>query len=206
MNTAEQKTITRDILNEAMDYSAYRSLIDDLLEKGRTTGSNQSDEMTQYTKMNVQRMKRIDKTISLNPSLKAVLENVQEPWIWLVLTEGWCGDAAQNVPVIHKMAGVSQAIDLKFLLRDDHLDIMDAYLTNGGRSIPKLICLHAETLEEIGTWGPRPGDFQQKAMEWKDDPELSMEGWAEKLHKWYAGDKTQTLQNEFETLIKKWNK
>jgi hypothetical protein len=56
----------------------------------------------------------------------------------------------------------------------------------------------------LGTWGPRPGNFQQKAMAWKDDPDLSMEEWAEKLHQWYAEDQTETIQSDFETLIKEW--
>ncbi|MBN2731689.1 MAG: thioredoxin family protein [Balneolaceae bacterium] len=204
MQAQKQQLITPDILDEAMSYASYRTLIDNLLEQGLTTGPKQSDEMKHYTKMNVQRMKRLDKTIELNSSLKNTIDKIDEPWIWLVLTEAWCGDAAQNIPVINKIAEASPKIELKLILRDEHLDIMDAYLTNGGRSIPKLICLHAKTFEEVGTWGPRAGDFQQKAMEWKSNPELSKEEWVEKLHKWYADDKGETLQAEFEELISKW--
>ena len=204
MSTVTDHVITPNIIDEAMDYAEYREMIDELLENGKTTGSNHSDDMIHYTKMNVRRMSRLDKQVELSDSLKQALDSLDEDWIWLVLTEAWCGDAAQNVPALAKMADQSENIELKLILRDQHLDIMDEYLTNGGRSIPKLVCLDADTLEEIGTWGPRPDKVQEKAMKWKEDSEISKEEWAEKLHKWYAKDKTQLLQQEFEKLIKSW--
>ena len=204
MSTATDQIITPEIIDQAMDYEAYRSMIDDLLEEGKTTGTNHSDAMIDYTKMNVQRMKRLDKQVELSESLQEELEALDRKRIWLVLTEAWCGDAAQNVPVIAKMAEQTDNIDLKFILRDENLEIMDEYLTNGGRSIPKLVCLDAETLDELGSWGPRPAEAQQKAMQWKKDESISKEEWAEKLHKWYASDKTEQLQDEFEELIGGW--
>ncbi len=205
MSTITEQAITPSVIDEAMDYQEYRQMIDELLEQDKTTGDNHSEAMIHYTKMNVQRMSRIDKQIELSDSLKKMLAEVDGPWIWLVLTEAWCGDAAQNVPAIAAMAEQSDNIELKLILRDQHLDIMDEHLTNGGRSIPKLICLDADTLEEFGSWGPRPEEAQEKAMEWKDDPDISKEEWAEKLHKWYAKDKTQQIQSEFEELISNWN-
>jgi hypothetical protein len=81
---------------------------------------------------------------------------------------------------------------------------MDKYLTNGGRSIPKLICLKTETLEEIGTWGPRPAVIQQIVNENKDNPDLSFGEKVRMIHSWYETDKTITLQKEFIDLIKNW--
>jgi len=204
MDTTTEKHITRELIEEAFTYNQYRQLIDKLLERERTTGDKDSEEIIHYTRMNVQRMKRQDKQISLNESLKEKLKNLGSDWIWLVITEGWCGDAAQNIPVINKMAEAAPNIELKFILRDEHPEIMDQYLTDGSRSIPKLVCLDAESLEEIGTWGPRPAVIQEKAMQWKDDPEISKEEWAEKLHKWYADNKTEEQQKEFEQLIEEW--
>src|SRR5699024_10431507 len=119
--------------------------------------------------------------------------------------EGWCGDAAQCLPAIYKMAQESENIGLKLILRDEHLEIMDQYLTNGGRSIPKLICLDAESLEEKGTCEPRPASIQKKAMAWKDDPESSNEARGEILHRRYAKNKAEELQSEFEKLIEQWS-
>lgn len=204
MSSTAEKVITPDIINEAMDYREYRRMIEKLLEQDKTTGTNHSEDMVHYTKMNDQRMSRLDKQIELSNDLVDQINQVEKEWIWLVLTEAWCGDAAQNIPAIAKMAAHSEKIDLRLILRDQHLDIMDEYLTNGGRSIPKLICLDANTLEEIGTWGPRPAEAQEKAMEWKEDPEINKEEWTKKLHKWYAKDKTQSQQAEFVQLIDEW--
>lgn len=204
MSTTEQ-VITEQVLRDAMDYSTYRKHIDELLAEGKTTGPNQSDDLTNYTKINVHRMKRLDKQVELQDSLKDKLRSVQEPVVWLVLTEGWCGDAAQNVPVLAKMAEASESIELELILRDEHLDIMDEHLTNGGRSIPKLICLDADSLEEKGEWGPRPQELQKVAMEWKNDADIRSKEWAERVHKWYAVDKTQEIQREFEKLLEQWN-
>jgi hypothetical protein len=204
MQANEVKPISKDTIEHAMSYGEYRKMIENLLAKGKTTGPNQSEAMTEYTRKNVRRMNRVGKETKLNDSLKKKLKALDTPMIWLVLTEGWCGDAAQNIPVLNKMADASPHVKLKLILRDEHTDIMDQYLTNGGRSIPKLVCLHGETLEELGTWGPRPGDFQEKAMAWKDDPEISKKEWAGKLHAWYEDDETQTLQADFDMLIEEW--
>lgn len=200
--TAEQ-LISPAIIKQAMNYEEYRTLIDNLLEEDKTTGSNHSEAMIEYTKMNVHRMNRLDRQVQLSDSLKEELQGVDDNWIWLVLTEAWCGDAAQNIPVIARMTEHNN-IHLKLILRDEYLDIMDQYLTKGGRSIPKLVCLDAKTLEEIGTWGPRPKEAQKKAMRWKEDPEISTKEWAERLHKWYADNKTKDIQTEFEELIEAW--
>lgn len=205
MDTTTEKLINQELIEDSFTYRQYRQLIDKRLERGRTTSDKDSEEILEYTRMNVRRMNRLDDQVTLNTSLQEKLENLDDSWIWLVITEGWCGDAAQNIPAINKMAEVASNIELRFILRDENPEIMDQYLTNGSRSIPKLICLDAESLEQIGTWGPRPSSIQEKAMEWKDDPEISMEEWAEKLHKYYADDKTEELQQEFEELIEEWS-
>ncbi|WP_445665747.1 thioredoxin family protein [Fodinibius sp. AD559] len=205
MSIAAEQIITEKTIDEAYTYEEYRDMIDELLEQNKTTGDNHSDEMVHYTKMNVQRMSRWDKRIDLNDSLVDKLNSLDQKWTWLVITEAWCGDAAQNIPALVKMAEKTDNIDIRFILRDQNLDLMDEYLTNGGRSIPKLICLDAETLEEIGTWGPRPKLAQQKAMEWKENESISKEEWARKLHKWYAENKTEGVQQEFAERINQWS-
>ncbi|MDX1637867.1 MAG: thioredoxin family protein [Balneolaceae bacterium] len=200
--TAEQ-LITPDIVENALNYDQYRKLIDDLLEEDKVTGENQSEALTEYTKMNVHRMNRLDKRTEIRESLKKTLKELDRDMIWLVLTEGWCGDAAQNVPVINKMAEQSERVDLRFILRHRHEDIMDEYETNGARSIPKLIALDVETLEELGSWGPRPEEAQHLVYdEWIDN--YPRKEWAKKLHKWYAENRTEDIQKEFESLVCKW--
>ncbi|WKN45973.1 thioredoxin family protein [Tunicatimonas pelagia] len=194
-------------LEAGMSYSAYRQLIDNLLDQSKTTGPNQSESYVKYTELNVRRMRRVEKTTKLQPELIAQLEKVNQSWVWVLLTEGWCGDAAQSVPVIAQMAEVSPNIQLHILLRDEHPEVMDAYLTNGGRSIPKLICLNEE-LETLGSWGPRPEAAQQLFDEFKerygDKFRDHYSEWSEQLQLWYARDRTQAIQEEFSREIASW--
>ena len=125
METQINSVISKEVLNTAMSYDTYMNLLLDLLADGKTTGENQSDEMVAYGKMNVQRMKRLNKTTQLQQKLQDVLNGLTRKMTFLVITEGWCGDAAQNVPVINKLAEHSENIDLRLILRDNNLEIME---------------------------------------------------------------------------------
>src|SRR5699024_5622488 len=177
MSYTKEQLISPDIIENAMGYEAYREMIDDLLAEGKTTGDNQADKMIGYSRMNVRRMKRLDKQVELTDEVKNVLQENGREMMWLGLTEGWRAETAKNLPDVAKMAREIDQITLKLILLDKHLDIIDQYLTNGGRSIPKLVCLDAETLDELGSWGPRPGNFQPQVIAWMDDPDLSQEEW-----------------------------
>ncbi|WP_324674032.1 thioredoxin family protein [Hymenobacter sp. GOD-10R] len=193
--------LTAEQLATGYSYSAYRQLIDGLLEQDRTTGPNQSEELTKYTRLNVQRMSRIDKTVELVPELREAVGNLQNRYVWAIITEGWCGDAAQIVPVLEAVAQASNGqIETRYLLRDEHLDLMDRYLTNGGRSIPKLVVLHADTLMEATNWGPRPAAAQEMFMRLKAEG-LSHDEFVTQVHGWYAKDKTQSTQQELVQLV-----
>lgn len=188
--------------NEGLTYSSYRELVNQLLEQGKTTGEDHSEEMLHYTKMNVQRMNRVDKTTVLTDSLLAAIANVKGKYRFLVITEGWCGDAAQIVPVIAKLTSiVPTQFDLKLVLRDQNLPLIDAHLTNGGRSIPVLLVLNEEGELALPKWGPRPANLQELLTQWKSESTDMMQI-AEQLHGWYAKDKTQSIQAELITILK----
>lgn len=205
MDSTKESVISTEHLTKAMEYDQYRKLIDNLLEENKTTGENHSEDMIHYTQMNVQRMNRIEKTVDIYDDTAEVLKNIGQKWVWVVMTEAWCGDAAQNIPIIAKMADLSPNIDLKLLLRDENLDVMDQYLTNGGRSIPKMIALKTENLDELGTWGPRPAPAQEMMNEFKANPNgRTKQDLIIDIQKWYTKDKGRTLQNEFIELIKSW--
>ena len=199
------KVITPAHLEKAINYTDYVALTEQLLAENKTTGTNHAEDLVEYTRMNLHRKRRGEKSAVLTEEMLQTLQKVERKMVWVVLTEAWCGDAAQNLPGIMKMADASPLIDLKLLLRDENLDVMDAYLTNGGRSIPKLIALDAETLEELGTWGPRPEPAQQLVLDAKAQ-NLDFKEMAEKLHGWYGKDRSRTLQQEFIPLIKAWAK
>lgn len=203
MNTAQSAApvLSAERLAAAYSYQAYRQLIDELLAQGKTTGPQQSADLTEYTRLNVQRMRRIDKTVQLQPALQAAVAALRHNYIWLVITEGWCGDAAQIVPVLEATAQASGGrLQTRYLLRDENLDLMDQYLTNGGRSIPKLVVLRADTLAEVAQWGPRPAEVQALFMQMKASGASHSE-FVEKLHGWYAHDKTQSTQQELLALV-----
>jgi hypothetical protein len=188
-------------LSKSFSYLEYRVLIDTLIAQNKTTGQDQSESMVNYGKLNLQRMQRLEKNTMINDELKVCIEKLNRKLIFLVLTEGWCGDAAQNLPIFSFMEKISENIELKLLLRDENIELIDQYLTNGSRAIPKLICLEKETLKELFVWGPRPEPCQQIMLQMKANNASSKEK-AEAIHLWYARDKSQTLQKEFEVLLK----
>ena len=200
------KYIEKSILDNAYTYGTYRQLIDDLFADNKTTGDNHSKAMLNYTKLNLSRMNRLDRKSRLTETTIDQLAKVEQPITWLVITEGWCGDAAQIVPVLNHMALENENITLRFLLRDKNEAVIDAFLTNNARSIPKIIVLDTATREVLNSWGPRPAEVQKMVMDAKaeglatDDLALRKQisaNAAEQLHLWYARDKTKAIQNEF---------
>lgn len=148
-------------------------------------------------------MHRLEKTVNLDESLKEKIRTLDVNWVWLVITEGWCGDAAQNIPIIEKIAAENERIETRYVLRDENLELMDKYLTNNARSIPKLICLDAETLEEIGTWGPRPQVAMEYFLEMRDSG-MEKSQMMENLQRWYLQDKEKSIETEFSVLLDDW--
>lgn len=195
----------KNYIEKSMTYAEYIKLIDDLLLDGKTTGENQSEAMFNYGKLNRQRMHRLEKTVRLSDSVREKARNVGRKMIWLIITEGWCGDAAQNIPTIEKIAAENpEKIETRYVLRDENLDLMDKYLTYNARSIPKLVALDAETLEELGTWGPRPQVAMNYFFEMKKNG-LEKPQMMENIQRWYLQDKEQSLQKEFEGLLDEWS-
>lgn len=194
--------ITKELFEKGYSYEEYRALENKLYESGKTTGTDHSEAMLDYTKMNIQRMNRLDKTIEINEEIRTELAALPCRLNWLVLTEAWCGDAAQNIPILSKMANASSKIHLRFLLRDENLDVMDKYLTNGGRAIPKLIVLD-QYFNEIASWGPRPSEVQNMVLENKRNANLPYSEFAKVVQKWYAKDKGETLQREMMEILQR---
>jgi hypothetical protein len=193
--------ISPERLATAYSYATYRQLIDEVLAQGKTTGPQQSEELTAYTVLNVQRMSRLDKTVKLLPELTAAAASLTGSYIALIITEGWCGDAAQIVPVIEAVAQASAGhLRTAYVLRDDNLDLADEYLTNGSRSIPKLVVLHADTLTEVLHWGPRPAEAQALITRLKAEG-MAHDDFIREVHAWYAHDRTQATQRELLALV-----
>lgn len=195
------KNILKKSLENTISYLEYRDLVKNLLVENKSTGPNQSEELTNYSLLNDRRMKRLDKTIKISEKTTQEIKMINEPQTWLLITEGWCGDAAQNLPVINKMAEINENINLKLVLRHEHLELMDLFLTNGGRAIPKLIALDKDN-NVINTWGPRPTVATKMVADYKTEHGSLDAKFKEDLQVWYNKDKGQSTQEDFVSLIK----
>lgn len=185
-------------LEDAFDYEMF-------LEKMRVKveickAGKQKIEKLDHIKLNYQRSLRLRKMYQVTGELKAVLQKINYPQWWIVLTEDWCGDSAQTLPYIAKMAELNDRIQLKILLRDQNIDIMEQYLTDGKRSIPKLIAFD-ESGRELFHWGPRPKLISEryKALE---KGGFDRKYILEKLHLWYTQNRGKTLEAEILVLLK----
>lgn len=186
-----------ELINSSFTYPAYRRHIDEWLAE--PVRDEAAEKMYPYTRDNAALMEQYDKTCKVDDSLIDILKAAPAT-VWLVLTEGWCGDAAFNVPM---MAAIEKAVPDKvrlcILLRDSNMELMDAHLTDGGRSIPKLVIL-SQDLKELGTWGPRPAGLQAEMKNWKEQG-LTLKDLIPKVHAWYNADATHSLQEELKTLV-----
>lgn len=198
------------VIQSAMTYDAYVQKVSELLAQGKvaTTPINNSHEMLHYTELNLHRMHRLDKTTRLTEETKRIISSIKQPIIWLDITEGWCGDAAQVVPVVENMANLNPNIHHKLIFRDEHPDIIDAFLTDGSRSIPKLIVLNAQGYV-LSSWGPRPQELQNRVAEEKikmlamtsNERKAYFETLKIEVQKWYNNDKTMSIQTEITQLM-----
>jgi len=200
-NIRIRKSIDESFIAKAISYDEYRRMIDAFIMIGKSTAKKDSDNLLEYSKLNVVRMNRLDKTIEVIPELIQVVEQIDKTQTWVILTEGWCGDAAQTIPLFDQLAKLNSNIQLKFLLRDENPELMNDFLTNGkSRSIPKLIAID-ENFDELFNWGPRPKVVQEMYYHMKANA-INNDTIKEEMHRWYAKDKTITTQNEILELLK----
>ena len=193
------------IFEYALSYSRYRKLVDQLILEGKTTGNNQSEKLTEFTKLNIQRMSRIDKTTIIDSLVQSKLENISNSYRWLIIGDAWCGDCAQIVPLVNKVAEISRGkIDFRIISRDTFPDLMDQFKTGGSKSIPKLLVINSTTNEVFATWGPRPNEAQNIMLRWKENKDnVSWDEFERNLHTWYARDRGNSTIMELTTLLEK---
>ncbi|WP_395053804.1 thioredoxin family protein [Flavobacterium sp.] len=196
------KSILENSLSNSFSYQEYRYLVTNLFKNGKVTGNEQSESLVHYTELNEARMHRLDKTMKVTDDVKSFLENLKADYIWLVISEGWCGDAAQILPITNKMALTSNKIDFRIVLRDDNEALMNNFLTNGSKSIPILILLEKDTLKVINHFGPRPKPAIDLVKNYKEKFGIIDETIKTDLQKWYLQDKGVSTQQEIIGLIK----
>lgn len=185
--------------NENLTFDKYMDLVEQLVKQEKTTGPNQEEKLINYTKLNYSRAKRWLKTAQLSEELVNLAKT--KSLKILAVTEAWCGDTAQNLPLFDVL---SKAVNWEYRLcmRDEHTDLMEHFLINGGKSIPVVIIMD-EQLNVIAKWGPRPSTAQKMVMDYKHQPEpkQTYDEFSVSLQKWYNTDKTETLQEEISTIL-----
>jgi thiol-disulfide isomerase/thioredoxin len=190
------KSSVAKALFNSYSYLEYRKIVSDLLSEGKSTGNEQSEDLLHYSTLNETRLRRLDKTITVPEEISVQLKALEREYIWLVIVEGWCGDVAQILPILNKMAEESDKIDLKVVFRDSNDDVMNHFLTNGARAIPKLIIIDKASGKVCNHWGPRPKGASDLIKNYKEQFGIVDEEAKSQLQLWYLHDKGLSTQNE----------
>ena len=166
--------------------------------RDRYQGAMEFEEMLATAETNAPLWKGVWRTTAVPDSFLRRVASLGGAWHLLVLSEDWCGDAANSVPVVAKLAEQSPNVDLRILARDRNLDLMETHLTGSSRSIPVVLVLD-EQFNERGWWGPRPRALQ----DWVLGPGKAMEQEARyrEVRARYARDKgLSTLEEVVATI------
>mgnify|MGYP000553890660 CR=1 FL=1 len=186
-------SIIKKSIDKALSYQDYRVLVKQLAEKNTNSGLEKAEDLANYTKLNDRRMMRWDKTIKISEDAQQKILKFNQKIIWLIITESWCGDAAHVIPALNKMAELNSNIEIKIVLRDDNLKLMDFFLTNGGRAIAKVIMVDTETGDVLNTYGPRPTEATELVNDYKHKNGKITPDFKEDLQHWYNKDKGQNV-------------
>lgn len=193
-------TVIKESLKGSMSYAGYRSLVKLLVEDNSNSGLEKNESLAEYTKLNDRRMNRWDKTFKISDSDIAVLSNFNENISWLVITESWCGDAAHIVPVLNKIAEFIN-INFRVVLRDENLELMNMFLTNGAQSIPKLIMIDNVSGEVLNTYGSRPEEATKMVIDYKEKHGSLTPEFKEELQLWYNKNKGQAIASDITQIL-----
>ncbi len=194
------KSIIQSALLNSHSYTEYRNIVSKLISEGKSTGKEQSADLLHYSELNEVRMKRLEKTLKLDLEVEKALQNLKSKQTWLVISEGWCGDAAQILPIIKLMSEASKNIDLKLVFRDENEELINLFLTNGAKSIPKLMILDQNS-NVIYHWGPRPEGAKNLIIEYKAKNGIVDEAAKIALQKWYLDDKGISTIKEIVAIL-----
>ncbi|SFC86449.1 thioredoxin family protein [Algibacter pectinivorans] len=193
--------IIKESLAKSITYQEYRALVKQLAEENSNTGLEKTEALANYTKLNDRRMKRWDKTVKVTEEAKEKIEAFNRKTTWLIITESWCGDAAHVMPALNKIAELNPNIEVKIVLRDENLELIDMFLTNGGRAIAKVIMLDEQTGEVLNTYGPRPSEATSYVNRFKAKHGVLTPEFKEDLQHWYNKDKGQNIISDVVEIL-----
>ncbi len=188
---------------KSISYTTYKEIITRRAEEGKNSPDEEIKEKAEYTHLNLGRIHRNDKTLVLEESVLSRLKNLTKKFNILVISEGWCGDAAQSVPVVNKLTENSSLLEMKVIFRDEDERLINQYLTNGAKSIPVVLILDAENYKEIAHWGPRPKPLLPFLQKYKANPETyTHDDFVLDLQNFYNEDKGHSIAEELVSLLR----
>jgi len=194
--------IIENSLANSFTYEAFKNKVEEVVKQGKSTGNDPENEnLANYSKLTYARIKRLDKTLKIDQSISEKIKSITKPVTWIVLTESWCGDAGQTIPVINKLAELNPNIELKLLFRDENDELMSEFLTNGGKSIPKLIAYNKDSKSVLNTWGPRPSEATKLVNDYKEAHGKLTPEFKQDLQVWYNKDKGKNTAEDISNLI-----
>jgi len=194
------QNLIKQSIKKGYPYSEYRTHLKNVISK-KTTLEVENDPLLGYTVLNDKRMDRLDKTLKLSDETTNSIQTLTKPFTFLVIVEGWCGDAAQIVPILNKIASSTSKIDLKIVFRDENEDLMNEFLTNGSKSIPKVILIDSDN-NVINSWGPRPSIATKMVLDYKEEHGVIDAEFKKNLQLWYNKDKGNSTQSDIIKLLK----
>jgi hypothetical protein len=157
-------------------------------------------EYIEATRKNTEFWRGTYRTARLDDDARARAANVHGTWRLFALSEDWCGDAVNTLPVVAKLVEAMGDAELRVVGRDANPDVMAAHLTNGTRSIPVVILLDDQWIER-GWWGPRPSELQ--ALYLTELRLLEKEERNRRVRTWYARDRGRSTARELLDLVER---
>lgn len=181
----------------AMTAAGYEAAMEDWVAQAAHSGPTPSVKYAGYTQLNLVRMRRLAKTHKVSDAMAAFLDSgCCASQHWVVITESWCGDAVQLLPLVRLWAERA-GVGLDVILRDGNDPVIDDFLTRGGRSIPIWVVAN-ETGQVLGQWGPRPATAKKMVLDHRNAPEPKppYAEFAAQVQLWYARDKGREIEHE----------
>lgn len=184
-----------------MDFQQYLDLFQDILSNPNAPAPYNNIDYLDYAKLNWTRQQRWLKTGVVDAVLAAFIAGIRKPQQWIIITEPWCGDASHTVPFIHKLTQLNPLINVSYQLRDAEPFLIEQYLTNGGKAIPKLV-IRDEEGKDLLVWGPRPEECQVLYMS-LTGAQADFATIKTELQKWYNQDRGTMFQRELLEMLSK---
>jgi len=176
-------------LQKGIFYTTYLEKVkNDILEK---------KPLFEYSELNIKRMERLNKTFHLTEDQAKKLNSLDNNFSILIISEGWCGDASQILPIINAIANELR-VEMRIVFRDENEELMEQYLTNSSKSIPIIIIVDTNANKEIAHWGPRPMAGKELLRKHKESKEqYDADVFHIELQKYYNTNKGEDIFNEF---------